>query len=203
MLKGFIAGFLVGLVTLPLALAAVGHFLRLEDPLARADVIVAVSGDTGARAETAVALWREGYAPLILFAGGSLDPDSPASAELMKRQAMREGVPDERILVEPSSATTAENAREVAAIMREHGLRTAILVTSPYHQRRAAIHFGRAFEGTDMRFRNYPARDGAWDPNLWWVRESSRTLTLLELAKLGVELVDPSDRRVTLAGRTP
>jgi hypothetical protein len=36
----------------------------------RADVIIALSGDTGARTETAVDLWKRQYVPLIIFAGG-------------------------------------------------------------------------------------------------------------------------------------
>jgi len=62
-------------------------------------------------------------------------------------------------------------------------------VTSPYHQRRASILFERQLEGTSITFRNYPARDDEWDPSLWWVSEPSRSLTLVELAELGVEVM--------------
>jgi uncharacterized SAM-binding protein YcdF (DUF218 family) len=169
-------------------LAVIGHVLDVEDPLKAADVIVALSGDTGARTETAVAIWKRGYAPLIIFAGSSEDPNSVASGELMKRDAIALGVPDKAILVEPSSSTTQENAREVATLMKARGLASAILVTSPYHQRRASNLFGREFAPAGLVFTNYPARDPQWDPNTWWVREPSRTLTVVELAKLSVEV---------------
>ena len=175
----FIVGALVG------ALVGIGHFLGVTDPLQKADAIVAISGDTGARAGTAVALFKQGYAPLLIFAGGSLDPESVASAELMKRAAVAAGVPAEKILVEGASATTEENAVRVAELMTTFELRSAILVTSPYHQRRAAMLFAREFDRADLEFRNHPAADPEWDTNLWWTREPSRTLTLVELAKLG------------------
>src|SRR5688572_32685936 len=43
--------------------------------------------------------------------------------------------------------------------------------TSPYHQRRAAFEFGRAFEPSGLTFRNYPARDPEWNAFLWWRQE--------------------------------
>jgi uncharacterized SAM-binding protein YcdF (DUF218 family) len=193
MVRSFFAGLLLGVVLMLAlgvgALVFVGHALAVSDPLAKVDVIVAVSGDTGPRTETAVKLWKQGYAPLLLFSGASLDPDSVSSAELMKRDAVRLGVPADAILVERVSTTTEENAKLSAQLMSERGLRTAILVTSPYHQRRAALLFSRAFAPAGLSFRNHPADDPSWDPDRWWLREPSRSLTLVELAKLGASLV--------------
>jgi uncharacterized SAM-binding protein YcdF (DUF218 family) len=186
--RRFFAGFVTGIAVTGVVLALVGHVLDVEDPLKPADVIVALSGDTGARTETAVALWRAAYAPLIIFAGASEDPNSVASGELMKRDAVALGVPESAILVEPASNTTQENAREVATLMKARDLKTAILVTSPYHQRRAANLFARELGPAGLRFSNYPARDPEWDPNTWWLHEPARTRTAVELAKLSVEV---------------
>jgi len=188
-MRSFLFGVLVGVALLLLlelgTLVFVGHVLAVSDPLEKADVIVAVSGDEGPRTDTAVALWQQGYAPLLLFSGASLDPTSVSSAEIMKREAVRRGVPADAILVEPRSTTTEENAAFVAQLMDERGLRSAILVTSPYHQRRASILFARAFTPAGLEFRNHPASDPGWDPDRWWMTRASRTLTLIELAKLG------------------
>jgi uncharacterized SAM-binding protein YcdF (DUF218 family) len=195
-MRGFVVGLLVGIVlTVGLgvfALAATGHALAVEDPLEKADVIVAISGDTGARTNTAVSLWKQGFAPLIVFSGSAIDPDSVSSAEIMRREALRQGVPEAATIIEPASATTDENATEVAKLMVARKLRSAILVTSPYHQRRADLLFKRAFEPASLVLRNYPARDPEWDPNLWWVREPLRSRTLIELAKLAAEIVRPA-----------
>jgi uncharacterized SAM-binding protein YcdF (DUF218 family) len=191
--RRFLLGFAVGVLTVVAALAGIGHLLAVSDPLAPADAIVAISGDaSGARVETAIALWKGRYAPLLVFSGASLDPASAPSAELMKRQAIGAGVPADAIIVEGAAATTEENAARVAELMRAKGLRTAILVTSPYHQRRAALLFSRSFSPAGMTFRNHPADDPDWDPNIWWTREPSRTLTMVELAKLGAVIVGAS-----------
>jgi uncharacterized SAM-binding protein YcdF (DUF218 family) len=183
--RRFFLGFLAGAISIVAALVGVGHWLETTDPLAKADAIIAISGDTGARAATAIALWKQGYAPLLIFSGGSSDPESVASAELMKRAAEAAGVPTNAIIVEGTSATTEENAQHVAELMASRGLRSAILVTSPYHQRRAAMLFEREFGRASLSFRNHPADDPDWDATFWWTREPSRTLTLIELAKLG------------------
>ena len=184
-MRRFLLGFLMGAMSIVAVLVGVGHWLDVSDPLAKADAIIAISGDTGARTDTAVALWKQGYAPLLIFSGGSSDPQSVASAELMKRSAVAAGVPENAIAVEGASATTEENAERVAELMKTRGIASAILVTSPYHQRRAAMLFEREFDRASLRFTNHPAEDPDWDPNLWWTSDPSRSRTLVELAKLG------------------
>src|SRR5256885_4788185 len=185
-MRRFFVGFMLGAASVILVLVGVGHYLAVADPIARSDAIIAISGDTGARTDTAVILWKQGYAPVLIFSGASQDPQSVASAELMKRSAVAAGVPAEAILVEPGSATTEENATNVAELMHARNLRTAILVTSPYHQRRASILFEREFDRRGgITLRHHPADDPDSGSNVWWTRDPSRTRTLVELAKLG------------------
>ncbi len=193
-MRRFLLGVLVGIVLTAgsgvLAFLLLGSWLAVEDPLVKSDAIVAISGDTGARVDTAVALWKQGYAPVIVFSGASVDPESVSSAEIMRREALRQGVPEAATLIEPASTTTAENATHVAKLMIARTLRSAILVTSPYHQRRAALEFERAFQPHGLVVRNYPARDPEWNALLWWRHEPLRSRTLLELVKLGATLLD-------------
>jgi uncharacterized SAM-binding protein YcdF (DUF218 family) len=191
--RNFLVGVLVGIVITVgsgiAGLALVGHYLAVEDELAKADAIVAISGDTGARAATAIDLWKQGYAPVIVFSGAAIDPSSVSSAEIMRREAVRQGVPETATIIEPAAVDTEENAAEVAKLMVAHNMHSAILVTSPFHQRRAALLFARAFEPAGLVLRNYPARDPEWDPTFWWRREPLRSRTALEIAKLGAELL--------------
>ena len=188
-MRKFLAGVLIGvLLSVGTGLSAfllLGSWLAVEDPLAKVDAIVVISGDTSARADTAISLWKAGWAPIIVFSGAAIDPESASSAEIMRRQAIKQGVPEGATLVEPASTTTEENADEVAKLMVQRKLRAAILVTSPYHQRRAAFEFDRAFEPSGLTLRNYPARDPEWNAFLWWRQEPLRSRTLLELVKLG------------------
>jgi uncharacterized SAM-binding protein YcdF (DUF218 family) len=51
------------------------------------------------------------------------------------------GVPASRILLETSSLTTAENARQTASLLRREGIGRIVLVTNHWHMRRAAANF--------------------------------------------------------------
>jgi uncharacterized SAM-binding protein YcdF (DUF218 family) len=59
----------------------------------------------------------------------------------MRAFALSLGLPPEVILVEDRSSRTAENAREVARLLGDHGARAVLLVTSPLHMRRARLCF--------------------------------------------------------------
>src|SRR6266511_6022514 len=125
-MRRFLAGVLIGILlsvgTALTAFLSIGSWLAVEDPLEKVDAIVAISGDTGARAETAITLWKAGWAPIIVFSGAAIDPASVSSAEIMRREAIRQGVPETATLIEPASTTTEENATEVSKLMAQHKL---------------------------------------------------------------------------------
>src|SRR5436190_13007050 len=142
-LSGVLVGILLSVGTGLTAFLLIGSWLAVEDPLEKVDAIVAISGDTGARADTAITLWKAGWAPVIIFSGAAIDPESVSSAEIMRREAVRQGVPENATFIEPNSTTTEGNATEVAKLMTQRKLGSAILVTSPWHQRRASIEVSR------------------------------------------------------------
>src|SRR5665647_136067 len=91
------------------ALTAVGNFLVVEDLPSEAEAIVVLSGDLGARLEQGVELYRQGYAPRLILAGGG-QPGRPSAAEVMKRQAVALGVPSAAALLVNESTSTREDA---------------------------------------------------------------------------------------------
>ncbi|MHB0871509.1 MAG: YdcF family protein [Chloroflexota bacterium] len=165
------------------ALAAVGRFLVVEDNPAKADAIVVLSGDGGARLEQGVQLFQGGHAPLLILVGGGQE-GSPSAAEVMRRQAAAMGVPPSGMLLVNRSTSTREDALYTRELMVQKGLKSAILVTSPYHQRRASLTFARVFQGSDVSVASYPVQDDLWQPDSWWKSEKTLRLTLMELAKL-------------------
>jgi uncharacterized SAM-binding protein YcdF (DUF218 family) len=103
----------------------------------------ALSEVTCARVEHGVRLFRQGLAPRIILSGGRWAPHRPACAPRMRAHAVALGLRPDDILVEDRSTRTAENAREVARLLGEHGARAILLVTSPVHMRRAKLCFER------------------------------------------------------------
>jgi uncharacterized SAM-binding protein YcdF (DUF218 family) len=107
----------------------------------------APSGPLRARAEKAVELYRQGMAPALLFSGGVGD-NAPAEGVVARAIALDMGVPASACWLEDQSHSTAENAARSAVVLRERGVKTAIVVSDPYHLLRARQYFYR--EGVDV-----------------------------------------------------
>jgi len=154
-----------------------------KSPCMAADAIIAVSGgDTAARTSEAIKLYENGWAPKLIFSGAAQDKTGPSNAEAMRRQANVEGVPDEDIIIEEYGATTKQNAENTQTIFESNNITSAILVTSPYHQRRAGLEFTKRTSGVSLR--NHPvAQDNQWS-NLWWMTPSGWYLAVSELVKI-------------------
>jgi uncharacterized SAM-binding protein YcdF (DUF218 family) len=92
-----------------------------------------------ARLDHALGLWQRGLAPRLIFTGGMGAGDTTSEAAVSRVYAMRHGVPDTAILLENEGRTTRESLAAVSAIMRARQLRTAILVSDPFHMLRLRI----------------------------------------------------------------
>lgn len=149
-----------------------------------ADAIVAVSGgDTQARTNEAVELYRRGWAPILVFSGAAADKTGPSNAQVMREYALEQGVPDSAIIVEGDSETTHENAKLSRSVLVDNRFSRIILVTSGYHQRRASIEF-RKVAGSDVEIVNHPvARDNQWS-QLWWLTPNGWWLAVSEIVKI-------------------
>lgn len=149
---------------------------------APAEVIVAISGgDTQARTAEAVALYKAGWAPQLIFSGAALDPTSPSNAQAMRAQAVGSGVPQSAIFLDSKAADTSQNAKGTSELLSSGDTRI-ILVTSPYHQRRASVEFKKVL-GDDVTIINHPTpTDSAWG-NYWWTTPYGWVLALTEFVK--------------------
>jgi uncharacterized SAM-binding protein YcdF (DUF218 family) len=98
-----------------------------------------------ARLDHALDLWERGLAPRLIFTGGTGAGDTTSEAAVSRMYALKHGVPDTAILLENEGRTTRESLAAVSDIMRAKNLRTAILVSDPFHMLRLRIlstHYG-------------------------------------------------------------
>lgn len=161
----------------------IGYYLSPQDSPEQADVIVVVSGGrTTSRASKGIELYRQGYAPKLIFSGAALD-DGPSNAFAMRDQAISAGVSPQDIYIDEKSQNTFENAENSKKIIDELGAKKIILVTSPYHQRRANQTFESVLD------KNYTvigvsAFDDRWRKSQWWYRGFPVFISASELWKL-------------------
>jgi uncharacterized SAM-binding protein YcdF (DUF218 family) len=160
-----------------------GRYLYYKDELKPADVIVILAGEETERVEYGVKLFKEGWArkDRIILAGGPL-VWKYSWAALMGEQAKYLGVPKRDILLEDRSRTTEEDAIFTKEIMDKYGYKSCILVTSPYHSKRATKIF-RKVMGDRIKIISAPSIKSWFSFDEWWKRRRDRAYVLNEWSK--------------------
>ena len=147
---------------------------------APADAIVAISGgDTAARADEAIDLYKNGWSSIIIFSGAAKDKSGPSNALVMKQRAIDAGVAPGSIIIEENSETTEQNALETKTILDNYQIKSVIVVTSPYHLRRASLEFQKKATGVDVRSHSSKT-DKQWS-QWWWLTPSGWILAIPEV----------------------
>jgi len=83
-------------------------------------------------------LYRAGYAPLLIFTGGYGGSGARFSeSQVARRYALKQGVPDDAILIETASRNTVQNLVEAKRLMDQRGIHRVIIVSDPLHMARA------------------------------------------------------------------
>lgn len=149
-----------------------------------AEAIVVVSGgDTPARTEKAIDLFKHDWAPLIIFSGAAEDKTGPSNAAAMRQHAINQGVPAQAILMEEGSENTTENAVKTNDLLAVKDINDIILVTSGYHQRRASLEFRAATKDHGVEIRSAPVYDRDWHW-YWWATPRGWGLALGEFGRI-------------------
>ena len=84
-------------------------------------------------------LYENGYVDYLILTGGIGKGNEMSDAHAAKQYAIKKGVPEQVILIEEKSTITEENLEHAKAIMDEHSLDTAIIVSDPLHMKRAML----------------------------------------------------------------
>ena len=168
----------------PVILGGIGRFLIIQDKLMPSDLILVLAGDdNGERVKEGVGLYKRGYAKKMLMSGGPLAWNL-TSAEWMKRQAAAMGVPSGNILLQGKSRSTLEDVVFSLPIIQERGFKSVILVTSPFHTRRAKRVFRKASAGSGIKVYVYPVQDSDWKLDRWWLRHEDTSHVVWEYAAM-------------------
>jgi uncharacterized SAM-binding protein YcdF (DUF218 family) len=158
----------------------------VNEPASKADAIVVMSDDNfyADRATEAAELFRQGVAPIVVASGRRLRPSADTS-ELTEHDLIERGVPKEKIVRFPNDAEgTLDQVRMVGKFAAERGWKKLIVVTSNYQTRRARFIFEKtAPPGLEVSVAS--ARDGDFDPELWWEKRKSIRDFLNEVVGMG------------------
>jgi uncharacterized SAM-binding protein YcdF (DUF218 family) len=96
-------------------------------------------------------LYRSKRVRKIIFTGGYASGARAAEAQVARAYAVRRGVAPRHILIETRSHITQQNLFEARALMREDGLKKALIVSDPLHMKRALKM------ASDLGIESYPS----------------------------------------------
>lgn len=170
----------------PWWLAAIGDFLVVRDDLQRSDAIVVLAGNSPYRAEHAVALYQAGWAPRVIISNEMVLSHGVEATWLMLRQAglVRLDLPDEAIVPLPEVArSTYHEAVQSRDVMLANGWRRAILVTDPFHTRRARRAFKGVWAPAGLEILVSPADGSKFTVTNWWRDPNKATRVIQEYVK--------------------
>lgn len=154
--------FLAGVVSWLVLLLMIHGYGRI-DGAEPADVIVVLgaaqydgrpSPVLRARLDHSISLYNRGIAPLLITTGGVGAGDTVSEAVVGRRYAINAGVPPEAVLTERVGIRTVASMQGVARLMRARELRTAVLVSDPFHSFRLRLIAARL----GIRARTSPTR---------------------------------------------
>jgi len=170
----------------------IGGFLTdTADPLQPADAIVPLAGERS-RVFYAATLFRKGFSPYYIITDmWVVNPDPGFNyVESVRGQAMDSGVPPERILVANGKvATTYQEAQSLRRLALEQHLHSLIVVTSPYHTRRALLIFHEVFRDSGISINVQSVPDNWYSAENWWKTPDGRQVTIEEYLKLALFLM--------------
>jgi uncharacterized SAM-binding protein YcdF (DUF218 family) len=114
-----------------------------------------------ARLDHAVDLWNRHMAQIVILTGGRGPGDTTSEAAVGRSYVKRHGVPDAAILLENEGRTTRASLIAVSRMLSSRGMKTAILVSDPFHMLRLWI-LSRRFGFTPY---TSPTRTSPISPN--------------------------------------
>lgn len=163
---------------LPL-LSGAARWLVVPRGIAQCDLMVVPGGGARERIATAVGLLADGACGHVLFTGDR-HPETLSGWE-----AEFERLNGDAVISAPfATHSTWGDARAALAAAREHGFGSLLVVTSPYHTRRAGWIFARVLEGTGVRFGVHPSDSFYMNERTWWRTRYGRRSVWGEYLKL-------------------
>ncbi len=147
-------------------------------PLLYSDAIIVLSGDGETRLEVALQLVMQRAAKHVVVSGGLDDPPHSLNAQNMRWFLIEHGLAPDRIIEEPNSLDTRQQAVNVVKITEREKWKKLLLIASPYHLPRAYLTFLKVLQERNLEVGlvAVPASQ-----TKWWANPNGADRTRLEL----------------------
>lgn len=179
-------------ISYPTWLNAIGQNLVVDEPPRQADVLIVLAGNSPYRAQHAAELYHQGWAPYLLISDEAVKTHGLNTTwrELYTQGVAKIDVPREAVITWPGIAiNTYEEAQKSRDMMLARGWKRAIVVTDPFHSRRAILIFRAAFRPAGLEVTVSPNLASPENVDEWWTNTDGWQRVIQEYIKLGWALV--------------
>ena len=178
-------------------LSPYAYFFSAANSTKGADAIIVLAGGISTRLPKAIELYRQGYAPRILFT------DNKNPGNWLKYVVCNEKESAQKIIaffnaevplvVIPSlkggATSTFDEAYDARQYCLENSFKHVIIVTDAYHTRRALYAFKKTFSGTGIRLEAMGAQNDLFNEKGWWQSDCGIEAYIMEAVKYAVYLL--------------
>jgi uncharacterized SAM-binding protein YcdF (DUF218 family) len=152
------------------AFTRAGLWVAEADRPGKAEVIVCLDGTE--RIKKAAELYHQGLAPKVILTAGK-----------DKKDLVQLGIPENRITLAEWPTTTYQEALAVKSMVHPSGMRSAIVVSDPYHLKRVRWTFRQVLKDAPVKW-YFVSSDMPWDGRGWWREGQTRVVVALEISKM-------------------
>ena len=172
-------------------LKKVTAYLGETDIPKKSDLIFVFGSQNIARMQSAIDLWKQGLAPNIFITGGHpYYQETRSEAEVFKDFANKQGVPEDKIIIEPQAISVADNVRRSINYFEEKHIKysSMILVTAWFVQRRSWAFMSKYIPSDYKLYRvnTLINADGDYAEKRWFTNENGIKIIFGEFVKLRI-----------------
>ncbi|MCI5144832.1 MAG: hypothetical protein D3923_04725 [Candidatus Electrothrix sp. AR3] len=158
------------------------HWLVLANKPLRADICVVLGGGGGSRLRKAISVYNNGFADTLLLVGFKAENWNYITGHLCPDCTLD----NKNVVVLNGSSNTMTDAELTLHYCLEQDIKTVLVITDPYHTRRASLIFMRIFQVSRMRVQVVSSGDYGklFPPDAdWWKDHTTRKTVWLEYIK--------------------
>lgn len=131
-------------------------YMLMRHDVKKADILFLLGSSDTRVAERGAELYRQGYAETIIVSGskGKVTEGlfAESEARIFADVLIKSGVPEDKIILEEAASNTGDNIVYAYNMLRDlgHDLKSIILVTKPYMERRSYATFMKVWPESNM-----------------------------------------------------
>jgi uncharacterized SAM-binding protein YcdF (DUF218 family) len=110
------------------------------------------------RTRTAIQLYKNHFAPVLIFSGGP-GPGATSEPQAMCKLAISEGVPSAALILDEKGLNTDTTVDNSVFLFKDHRIKKVLAVSHDYHLPRVKMTFERALAGSGIAVYTVPAQE--------------------------------------------